>query len=432
MLSKADNDTLCLVGRGTPMGGLMRQYWLPALISSDLPSSDSPPVRLRLLGENVIAFRTTSGRVGIVADACPHRGASLFFGRNEENGLRCVYHGWKFDVTGACVDMPSEPAESNFKTKVHVNAYPAEERNGVIWVYMGARMTPPPLPLLDANLLPEAEVSINRTLRECNWFQALEGDIDTGHAGFLHYGAVSPHDLPEGTFDYLAVKDRSPRFHVVDTEFGTSYGAYRPAEPDTHYWRIAHFLFPCYTMIPTGYLGEEVRFGAWVPLDDNHVMLWRISSKRPMRGGAGAPSQSGIVGAGMRSGYLPGTTDWLGKGRLEANSSNDYLIDREEQRTGSYTGISGIGLQDQAVTESMGPIYERSHEHLGTSDAMVIRTRRRAIAAAKALRDDGILPPGVDDPTIYQRRSGGIVLHRSIDALDATRQYEQRGVLVDR
>ncbi len=432
MLSKSDNETLCLVGPGTPMGDLMRQYWLPALVTGDLPSPDCPPVRLRLLGENIIAFRATSGAVGIVVDACPHRGASLFFGRNEEEGLRCVYHGWKFDVTGACVDMPSEPAESNFRSKVRVRAYPAAERNGMIWAYMGPRETPPELPLLDANLLPEEEASINRTLRECNWFQALEGDIDTGHAGFLHYGSADAEVLPKGTFDYYAVSDRSPKFHVVDTEFGTSYGAYRPAEPDTYYWRIAHYLFPFYTMIPTGYLGEEVRFGAWVPLDDNHVMSWRVSSKRPMRGGAGAPSRSGIAGARMTSQYLPDSTDWLGKARLEANSSNDYMIDREEQRTASYTGINGISLQDQAVTESMGPVYNRSHEHLGTSDAMVIRTRRRAIAAAKAFREQGTLPPGVDQPAMYQRRSGGIIMHRSIEALDATKDQEQRGILVER
>ena len=432
MLSKADNETLCRVGPGTPMGNMMREYWLPALTAGDLPSPDCAPVRLRLLGENIIAFRTTSGAVGTVANACPHRGASLFFGRNEEEGLRCVYHGWKFDVTGTCVDMPSEPAESNFKTKVRVKAYPAVERNGIIWVYMGARETPPELPLLEANLLPEGDVSISRSLRQCNWFQALEGDIDTGHAGFLHYGAVSADDVPEGSFDYYAVKDRSPKFHVQDTEFGTSYGAYRPAEPDTYYWRIAHFVFPFYTMIPTGFLGEEVRFGAWVPLDDNHLMLWRVSSKRQMRGGAGSPSQAGIVGGRATSGYLPDTTDWLGKARLEANSSNDYLIDREVQRNDSYTGIDGIGLQDQAVTESMGPVYNRSHEHLGTSDAMVIRTRRRAIAAARALQEHGVLPPGVDDPTMYQVRSGGIVLHRSMDALEATKDHEQRGILVPR
>ncbi|HEU0075141.1 MAG TPA: Rieske 2Fe-2S domain-containing protein [Dehalococcoidia bacterium] len=160
MLSKEDNDVLCRVGPGTPMGEMMREYWIPAVRSDELPAPDSPPVRIRLLGENLIAFRATSGAVGLVQNACPHRGASLFFGRNEEEGLRCVYHGWKFDVTGACVDMPSEPAESNFKNKVRAKAYPVHERGGIIWAYMGTRETPPPLPELEANMLEDGKYSL--------------------------------------------------------------------------------------------------------------------------------------------------------------------------------------------------------------------------------------------------------------------------------
>jgi nitrite reductase/ring-hydroxylating ferredoxin subunit len=429
MLSIQDNEVLCRVGKGTPMGDLMREYWIPAVRSDELPSPDCPPTRLRLLGENLIAFRATSGKVGVIQNACPHRGASMFFGRNEEDGLRCVYHGWKFDVTGACVDMPSEPAESNFKNKVRTVAYPCEERSGIVWTYMGARQTPPALPELEANMLPEAECAVGKTLRECNWFQALEGDIDTGHAGFLHYGKADVDAMPRGTFDYYAIATRDPKFTVHDTEFGTSYGAYRPAEEGQYYWRIAHFLFPFYTMIPTGFLGEEVRFGAWVPVDDDHVMSWRVSSKRPMRPGAGAPSRSGIKGAASTSGYLPDTTDWNGKFRLAANRDNDYLIDREKQRNESYTGIDGIFTQDQAVTESMGTIYRREHEHLGTSDAMVIRTRRRVIKAARELAESGLLPPGVDNAALYRRRSGGIVLPVSVDAMAATEEREQRGIV---
>src|SRR5207249_638910 len=155
MLSKEENELLCRVGPGTVMGNLMRQYWVPALLSSELPEPDSAPLRVRLLGENLIAFRDSSGQVGLLDQACPHRGASLFFGRNEEEGLRCVYHGWKYDVTGACVDMLSEPPESNFKTRVRVTAYPCQERGGVIWTYMGPRTTPPPLPDIEPNTLPE-------------------------------------------------------------------------------------------------------------------------------------------------------------------------------------------------------------------------------------------------------------------------------------
>ncbi len=192
MLSTQENDILCRVGPGTPTGNLMRQYWLPALQAKELPSPDCAPLRLRLLGENLIAFRTTSGAVGLMQNSCPHRGASMFFGRNEEEGLRCVYHGWKFDVEGNCVDMPSEPAESNFRTKVHATAYPCIERNGVIWTYMGTRETPPELPMFEANMMANGEMTVQNVFRECNWMQALEGDIDTSHLSFLHLGAVSP------------------------------------------------------------------------------------------------------------------------------------------------------------------------------------------------------------------------------------------------
>src|SRR5512145_3357077 len=241
MLSWEDNELLCRVGPGTPMGDLMRQYWVPAALSSELPARDGAPLRVRLLGEDLIAFRASSGGVGLIRNSCPHRGASLFYGRNEGEGLRCVYHGWKFDVTGRCVDMPNEPPESNFCSKVRAIAYPCVERHGVIWAYLGPRPTPPPLPDLEPNMLPRGEYAIQKVLRECNWFQALEGDIDTSHLGFLHLGAVKPEDTAPGTFDYYNVAERAPRYEVVDTEFGTSYGAYRTAEADTYYWRIAHF-----------------------------------------------------------------------------------------------------------------------------------------------------------------------------------------------
>ena len=431
MLSTPDNELLCRVGPDTAMGNLLRQYWIPALMSSELPAADGPPVRVRLLGENLIAFRVTSGKVGLIQNHCPHRGASLFFGRNEEDGLRCAYHGWKYDCSGACVDMPNEPEESTFKSRVRARAYPCVERNDVIWAYLGPRSTPPPLPDLEPNLLPRGEYAVQKVLRECNWFQALEGDIDTSHLGFLHLGAVKPGDTRPGSFDYYLVADRAPRYEVVDTEFGTSYGAYRPAEADTYYWRIAHFLFPFYAMIPTGILGTQVLVRAWVPVDDAHVMFWSMAAPSSRlgsnaTGGAAGLSAGGrsVAAAGRRAGgfdFLPDTTDWLGKFRLTQHRDNDYLIDREAQRTESFTGIAGIHQQDQAVTESMGPIYDRTQEHLGSADAMVIRTRRRAIGAARALRDAGVVPPGVDHPEVYRCRSGGAILPRGADWLEATK-----------
>ena len=436
MLSAADNELLCHVGPGTPMGTLMRHYWVPAFLTTELPTPDGPPLRLRLLGEDLIGFRLTSGKVGLVANACPHRGASLFFGRNEEEGLRCVYHGWKFDETGACLDMPSEPAESNFKSKVRARAYPTQERNGIVWAYLGARATPPPLPEIEANLVPESPTSLRKALRDCNWMQALEGDIDTSHLGFLHFGHSQPEDAVPGSFDYYVRKDRAPRYDVLDTPFGTSYGAYRPAEADTTYWRIAHFLFPFYSMIPTGDLGTQILTRAWVPIDDDHMMFWSISVPASVANGQGGPGADrpapSAQGRGQSTNqefsFEPDTSGWYGRFRLTQTRENDYLIDRNAQSAGrSYTGIPGIHVQDQAVTESMGRIYDRTHEHLGTSDAMVIRTRRRLLNAAKALRDHGVAPPAVDEPHLYRVRSGGVLLPRNADWQTATRhmQYPQ-------
>src|SRR4051794_7008769 len=219
MLSKEENELVSRVGAGTPMGNLMRQYWLPALLSSELPQTDSDPVRVLLLGERLIAFRDTNGKVGLLQNNCPHRGASLFFGRNEEAGLRCVYHGWKFDTEGRCIDMPNEPAESDFKDKVRAVAYPTEERGGVVWAYLGPERTPPALPEFEANMVAEGQA--NAVQMEANYFQILEGTIDTVHAGFLHRGAMRADDQPDGTFAQYLLKDRQPRYMVVDTDGGT-------------------------------------------------------------------------------------------------------------------------------------------------------------------------------------------------------------------
>ena len=426
MLSTQDNEILCRVGPGTLMGNLMREYWVPAVTSAELPSPDCAPLRLRLLGEDLIAFRLTSGKVGLIQNACPHRGASIFFGRNEEEGLRCVYHGWKFDETGACVDMPSEPAESNFKTKVRTRAYPCIERNDMIWTYMGTRETPPPLPGFETNLVGEGVVRHQLTMRECNYMQAIEGDIDTSHLAFLHLGASRLEDVEPGSFNYYLLKDRAPRYDVIEAPHGTSYGAYRPAEEDTYYWRVAHFLFPFYTMIPSGKLGEQILVRAWVPIDDDHTMYWgMVIAFVADSGGA----RTGATPRPSDNGVLPNTTDWLGRFRLRQNARNDYEIDRERQSSGlSYTGLANVPLEDQAITESMGAIYDRSHEHLGTSDAMVIRTRRRLIGAAKALRDEGTTPPGVDNPELYRIRGGGIILPRTADWQEATRPLREPSV----
>jgi phenylpropionate dioxygenase-like ring-hydroxylating dioxygenase large terminal subunit len=410
------------------MGNLMRQYWIPALVPSELPYPDCPPMRLRMLGENLIAFRTTFGKVGIIQNACPHRGASMFFGRNEEDGLRCVYHGWKFDVSGACVDMPSEPAESNFRNKVRTVAYPTQERNGIVWCYMGPRATPPPLPNHPGNMSPDARVQ--KYVRACSYMQALEGDIDTVHASFLHGGHVKLEDTVPGSVNYYAVKQRSALMEVQEHEIGATYGAYRPAEETTDCWRIGHFQLPFFTMNAPGVLTRKGGGNAYVPIDDEHVMGWRLRLPAEY----GAPGVGGLFEAprkGQASGNTdpadpdrPDTTDWIGKFRYLNDASNDYGINREMQKHVNYTGISGgADPEDRAVQESMGAIYDRTQEHLGTTDMMIIRTRSILLRACKALRDHGTIPPGVDKPELYWMFAGGAIVPRGVSGIDYTRDF---------
>src|SRR3954452_21524329 len=427
MLSAADNDYLCRVGPGTPMGKVFREYWIPAVRSDELPSPDCPPMRVKLLGEELIGYRTTSGQVGLMQNSCPHRGASMFFGRNEEEGLRCVYHGWKFDVEGNCVDMPSEPAESNFKNKVHARAYPTHERNGIIWAYMGPREVPPPLPDLEANLINTDPERILILQRKCNWMQGLEGELDTIHAAFLHWGTDKAEDQAQGSFLFYHFSQRNnARFVSKDTEFGAAYGCYRPAEADSYYWRTGLVMFPFYAMQAQGELGPEVKMNAYVPMDDDHTLQWEIflrtdGKQRP--GGTHKlrrPGDPQVIARGNME-YLPHGTGWYDRYEIEQSAANDYKVDREKQAAfASYSGIPGIRQQDMAVTESMGTIYQRHQEHLGTSDSMIIRARRRWINAARALREQGVTPPGGDNPEMYRQRSGEVILPRNVDWWDGT------------
>lgn len=427
MLSREENELVTRVGPGTPMGQMMREYWVPALLSSELPKPDSGPIRVLLLGEKLVAFRDSAGRVGLLPHNCPHRGMSLFFGRNEDNGLRCAYHGWKFDVEGRCLDMPSEPPESDFKNKVRPQGYPVVERGGVVWTYLGTRQDPPPMPGFEHLDAPPEQQRASALMRDCNWLQALEGDIDTSHVGFLHAGQNVPEDAAPGTFLEYALRDRAPRYKVMNTEYGVSYGAYRPAGNDDElYWRIGHFLFPFYVMVPVGVLGLGGGVRAWVPMDDEHTMSFIVATNRGRR--AARPSGQRFARQFTQE-MLPNTNGWLGRFRTVQNEENDYLMDREKQRQGeSFTGIDNLSAEDGAATESMGRIYDRTQERLGTSDMMVIRVRRRLIAAANDLATRGVTPPGVDDPEVYLQRSGGVVLPKDADWFEATKDLRRAGV----
>jgi phthalate 4,5-dioxygenase len=405
MTSAAEGELLTRVGPGTTMGRLMREYWVPAALSSELVV-DAPPIRLMLLGEKLVAFRDSRGRVGVLDHRCPHRCASLFLGRNEKGGLRCAYHGWQFDVGGNCLDMPNVPPGKTFSNKVRAKAYPTVERNGLVWTYMGPREQAPPMPCFEAVLLPKAEQNLFMVQRACNWLQALEGDIDTSHFAFLHLGGVDPEEADPTSLGRYAVLNRAPDYHVADTDWGTMYAAYRPAEPGATYWRFAHFMFPFWTITPDRKFTDQVLARAWVPMDDKHTMFVNVSWKNSATGLRKLKNGSPIPGVWIGPKLQPNGTGWFDRWRLVADAENDYLIDRDLQRTESYSGINGIYLQDQAVTESMGDIVDHTFEHLAISDLMITRTRRRMILAARAFAE-GETPPGVDYPEVYQGARGG-------------------------
>jgi phthalate 4,5-dioxygenase len=417
-MNPKDSQDLTHVGPDTVMGNFMRQYWIPAAKSSEL-KPDGTPMRLLLLGEKLVAFRDSSGRVGVMDHLCPHRNASLVLGRNEEDGIRCIYHGWKFDVTGQCVDMPSVPAHQCFKEKVKARAYKAADRNGILWVYMGPRQDdPPPLPMVEATLLDEEHVDLSFMMRSCNWMQALEGDIDTSHFGFLHVGHLDPENVPEGHPLEHTAGERAPEYHVRDTPWGTTYGAYRKVKPGTMYWRFANYMFPFWTQTPQGDFPINIQARAWVPLDDRHTMMifWRRRTGGPRNTGEPLKDGKPLGGARPQPEFHPVDTSWLGRYRVVADESNDWTMDREAQRSGRiYSGIDHIGLQDQAVTESMGAITDHSREHLGPGDVMIARTRRRALQAARAFAS-GDPAPGLNEPEVLMgARSGYFEMPTSVE-----------------
>jgi phthalate 4,5-dioxygenase len=409
MTTQAENEFLSRIGPGTPMGNLMRQYWVPACMSSELVA-DSEPLRLALLGEKLVAFRDSEGRVGIMDHRCPHRCASLFFGRNEDGGLRCIYHGWKFDTEGNCLDIPNLVDGDEYRDKVKAKAYKVAERNGLIWVYMGERAVAPPLPEMEALVAPQGEMALFCRMRPCNWLQALEGDVDTAHFTFLHVGKVEPEHVDPNHMESFQLAQRAAQYHVRNADWGTMYTAYRPAQAGHIYYRFAHMVMPFWTLFPNGPVSTNILAQGWVPMDDTHTMVFTWMWK-----GAIPPLLVNKQGEQLphlfrESPMQPNTTDWFGRWRTVACAENDYLIDREMQRTVSYSGISGLFPQDSAVTESMGEITDRTLEHLVPSDHMIVMTRRRLYEAAWALQEHGTVPPLVDDPQMSATvRSGEII-----------------------
>jgi phthalate 4,5-dioxygenase len=362
------------------------------MLAEELPEPDCAPVRLKLLGEDLVAFRTTTGRPAVLDTWCPHRNANLFWGRNEEEGLRCVYHGWKFDADGQCVDMPNEPPRSKFAEKIHQPAYQAVDRGGVIWVYMGPPELSPEIPHLEWTTVPDSHRNVSKRIQACNWLQNLEGEVDSSHANFLH-ATLGPDRRPIRNDE--RDEDLHPVFSILETDYGLAICARRDAGPDKYYWRITPFMLPSYTIIP-GTFGGSYTFTGAVPRDDTTMIgitaTWNPAQPVPKR-----------PFVDVDSNYYP----------LQ-NKANDYLIDREAQKTVSFTGIRGVRVQDMAVQEDQrGPISDRATEHLGSSDTGVIATRRRLMRQAQAL-EKGVEPVQASTPSAYRVRSMSIVADRHV------------------
>jgi len=403
MLRREQNDIVTQTGPGTQMGDLFRCYWLPIMLSEELPYDGCPPVRMKILSERLLAVRDSEGRLGLIDEFCAHRGVSLWFGRNEDGGLRCPYHGWKYGVDGSCQEIPSETEESGMCQKINLKSYPLIEKGGAFWTYMGPKEHMPAEPEWEFCTVRPTQSFISKRLQECNWLQALEGGIDSSHVSFLHRGNLNSDPLFKGARgNQYNMNDARPVFEVVEHEGGLYIGARRNAEDGKYYWRITPWVMPCFTLVPPR--GDHPIHGHfWVPIDDEHCWAWSFDY-HPVRDLTETEVQAMKDGYGIHVKYVPGTYI------PEANKSNDYLMDREAQKRGdTYSGVAGIAMQDASLQESMGPIVDRSMENLVSTDNGIIMARQRLLRAAKALKDHGTRPPGID-PKQQHVRSAAIVL----------------------
>jgi phthalate 4,5-dioxygenase len=419
MLNLQDNELLTRTGAGTPMGDLFRSYWLPVLLSEQLPEPDGAPVRVKILGEDLIAFRDSNGGVGLVEPRCPHRGANLFFGRNERGGIRCAFHGWKFNSAGDCVEMPTVQPEMTSKLcdKARIKAYSTREWGDFVWAFMGTHSSVPALPHMEFALVPPSHRHVSKKFQECNWAQAAEGGVDTAHFSFLHQPvANSDEQLAENaaratrgyskkTMNQDQVRwmrdDPRPRYDVRKHASGLAMGGARIAgNEDQRYWRIAQYLMPCHGYSPSAVEGETYHGQTWVPIDDGSCWIY-VYSWNPTRPLTQEERNSYRSGGAV---YPELDSNWMPL----RNRANDYLIDRRMQKSENFSGIVGISEQDAAIQDSQGRIADRTRELLGPTDIGVAQFRRLMLESAKGLAN-GIAPLGADDPESYLVRGGGIV-----------------------
>lgn len=385
MLTRDEVDFFCAVGRGTPVGEVFRRYWTPALPASDLPRPGCPPVRLTLLGEQLVAFRDRAGRVGILDEFCCHRGSSLSIGRVEECGLRCIYHGWLFDTDGRIVETPNMPADSRFKDLNRQLSYPAREAGGLIWTYMGPSQDQPPFPEYYWFGTPAEQVYVNETVMDCNWLQVFEGAIDSSHVGVLHHGMHSEPSLPDDRVadmagvvrfggwrgehpvdgsptDNVPTDDMAPRFDVETTDFGFQYAAIRDSVygPDRKYVRVTAVVFPAIAYIPPSSTAVIE-----VPVDD--VTTAQIGIVVTDADPDGLLNQSRI-----RQGGYPALPPSRSERRVPLPPQDRVAMEQGR----SFTGWAGIQMQDRAVQQSMGRRSDRHNEHpVAPADAAIVRYR---------------------------------------------------------
>ena len=376
MLSQEDNALLTRTHPGTAMGDLMRRYWMPALLSAEIPEPDCPPVRVKMLGEDLVAFRDTQGLIGLIGEHCAHRGTSLFFGRNEECGLRCIYHGWKYDVDGNVLETPAEPADSDFRKRLHHTAYPTREAAGVIYAYLGPRNRRPLFPNYEWTQVPLERTYVTKCLLECNYLQGLEGECDSSHLSFLHRAFNRDGNQP------LYQADAAPFYETEDTDFGVRLIATRNAPEKQQYLRISSFVMPVYGCVPAGRAAGELdgyEIHVYVPAGDTSCWRYDIGFRR------GRAVREEEVHRRKQI-----NTDYT---RIR-NARNEYLQDRHVQKEQTFTGIQDFLNHDACATESMGEIFDRSKEHLGVSDKAVIAVRKFLLSTVKELQS-GKEPPHV-------------------------------------
>jgi phthalate 4,5-dioxygenase len=413
------NDKLTRVGPGTSMGEVFRRYWIPLGLSTELPEPDAPPIRVRLLGEDLVAFRDSAGDIGLVDAYCAHRRAPLFFGRNEECGLRCVYHGWKYDTLGNCVDMPSEPPFSKFRLRVSIKAYPTYEAGGIAWTYMGPTELMPPPPDHEFMRAGGDFVRVSKTLENCNYLQAVEGGIDTAHSSFTHNNDLANPRM-------LRSLDPHPRLEVEEKDYGFRYASLRNISEESTYLRLYQFIMPNHQS-RGGLLDLEgnrakvpaVHGHIWVPIDDVTVMVYNwmyVADQSVKITDEWWDAHEHGMGRGKED-FIPGTFE------LKANLGNNYFIDREVQRTKTYTGIAGANTQDYAVQTGMGYIVDRSREALGSTDRAIQAARRMLVAAMDNVVADQA-PPGTDPESYAKVRGTDMIIPRGADWRDASKEAE--------